>query len=52
VIGIQAHTWQSYSPAISEYLISLGVVAGGLLAFRFIVRNFPVYEKTVSRETA
>jgi Ni/Fe-hydrogenase subunit HybB-like protein len=48
VIGIQAHTWQSYSPAISEYLISLGVVAGGLLAFRFIVRNFPVYEKTVS----
>ncbi len=52
VIGIQAHTWQSYSPAVSEYLISLGVVAGGLLAFRFIVRNFPVYEKTARRETA
>jgi formate dehydrogenase iron-sulfur subunit len=52
VIGIQAHTWQSYSPAISEYLISLGVVAGGLLAFRYIVRNFPVYERPVSRETA
>jgi len=52
VIGIQAHTWQSYSPAASEYLISLGVVAGGLLAFRFIVRNFPVYEKSVSRGTA
>ena len=52
VIGIQAHTWQGYSPAISEYLISLGVVAGGLLAFRYIVQNFPVYERTVSRETA
>jgi Ni/Fe-hydrogenase subunit HybB-like protein len=52
VIGIQAHTWQSYSPAVSEYLISLGVVAGGLLAFRFIVRNFPVYESTARRETA
>jgi formate dehydrogenase iron-sulfur subunit len=52
VIGIQAHTWQSYRPAVSEYLISLGVVAGGLLAFRFIVRNFPVYEKPAHRETA
>jgi Ni/Fe-hydrogenase subunit HybB-like protein len=52
VIGIQAHTWQSYSPAVSEYLISLGVVAGGLLAFRYIVRNFPVYENPVRRETA
>jgi formate dehydrogenase iron-sulfur subunit len=52
VIGIQAHTWQSYSPAISEYLISLGVVSAGLLSFRFIVRNFPVYEKTASREIA
>jgi Ni/Fe-hydrogenase subunit HybB-like protein len=50
VIGIEAHTWQSYRPAVSEYLISLGVVAGGLLAFRYIVRNFPVYEKTASRE--
>lgn len=52
VIGIQAHTWQSYSPAISEYLISLGVVSAGLLSFRFIVRNFPVYEKTASRKIA
>jgi len=52
VIGIQAHTWQSYSPAASEYLISLGVVAGGLLAFRYIVRNFPVYGESASRETA
>jgi Ni/Fe-hydrogenase subunit HybB-like protein len=52
VIGIQAHTWQSYSPSVSEYLISLGVVAGGLLAFRYIVRNFPVYQKPVSQETA
>jgi Ni/Fe-hydrogenase subunit HybB-like protein len=52
VIGIQAHTWQNYSPAVSEYLISLGVVAGGLLAFRYIVRNFPVYENPVKRETA
>jgi Ni/Fe-hydrogenase subunit HybB-like protein len=52
VIGIEAHTWQSYSPAVSEYLISLGVVAGGLLAFRYIVVHFPVYETAVSLEAA
>jgi formate dehydrogenase iron-sulfur subunit len=52
VIGIQAHTWESYSPTVSEYLISLGVVSAGLLSFRYIVRNFPVYEKTVSQEAA
>jgi Ni/Fe-hydrogenase subunit HybB-like protein len=52
VIGIKVPTWESYSPALSEYLISLGVVAGGLLAFRFIVRNFPVYERSARRETA
>jgi formate dehydrogenase iron-sulfur subunit len=52
VIGIEAHTWQSYSPALSEYLISLGVVAGGLLAFRFIVCHFPVYEEAVLPQRA
>jgi len=52
VIGIKVPSWESYTPALSEYLISLGVVAAGLLMFSYIVRNFPVYEKPAGQEIA
>jgi Ni/Fe-hydrogenase subunit HybB-like protein len=48
VIGMQPAGWESYRPAIAEYFISLGVVAAGLLVFRYIVRNFPIYEESPS----
>jgi Ni/Fe-hydrogenase subunit HybB-like protein len=45
VIGFQAAGWETYTPALSEILISVGVVAAGLLVFRYIVKNYPVYEE-------
>ena len=45
VVGIEARGWETYTPALTEILISAGIVSIGLLAFRFIVRNFPIYEK-------
>ena len=50
-IGLQIPGWETYRPAWSEYMVSLGVVAAGLLLFGYIVRNFPIYEKPLSLET-
>ena len=51
IVGLAPAGWESYRPAWGEYLVSLGVVAAGLLLFGFIVRNFPIYEKPLSLET-
>ena len=50
-IGLQIPGWETYRPAWSEYMVSLGVVAAGLLLFGYIVRNFPIYEEPLSLET-
>ena len=47
LIGLDPHSWQTYMPAASEILISLGIVSVALLVFRYIVMNFPVYEESV-----
>ena len=49
-IGLQVPGWETYTPAWGEYLVSLGVVAAGLLLFGYIVRNFPIYEKPLNLE--
>ena len=46
LVGLEISGWESYRPALSEYLISLGIIAAGLLLFGYIVRNFPIYEKS------
>jgi formate dehydrogenase iron-sulfur subunit len=50
VTGIHARGWQTYSPAWSEILISAGIISIGLLVFGYIVRNFPVYEKSALKK--
>lgn len=45
LIGLDPHSWQTYMPSVQEILITLGVVSLGLLLFRYIVRNFPVFEE-------
>ncbi len=48
IIGLAPAGWETYRPAWGEYMVSLGVVAAGLLLFGYIVRNFPIYEKPLS----
>jgi len=43
MVGISAHSWQSYFPSLREVLISVGVVSFGLLIFRYAALNFPVF---------
>ena len=51
VIGIQSRSWEGYHPAWTEILISVGIVSIGLLIFRYIARNFPIYEESITLET-
>ena len=44
VTGIQARYPERYVPHIMEIAISLGVVAVGILVYRWVVRNLPVLE--------
>jgi formate dehydrogenase iron-sulfur subunit len=44
VTGISAAAWETYYPSWMEIAISLGVVAGGLLAYDLLVRFLPIYE--------
>lgn len=45
MVGISAHSWQSYFPSVREVLISVGIVSFGLLIFRYAALNFPVFVK-------
>jgi formate dehydrogenase iron-sulfur subunit len=44
VIGMMVQDWEVYYPLWTEFLISIGIVSIGLIAFRWIVTNMPVYE--------
>jgi len=44
VIGMMVQKWETYYPLWTEFLISIGIVSIGLVVFRWIVQNMPVYE--------
>lgn len=48
VTGITVERWESYSPAIGEFLITFGVVAAGLIAFYLAAKHFPIYHEPQS----
>jgi Ni/Fe-hydrogenase subunit HybB-like protein len=50
LVGLDPHSWQTYVPAVQEILISLGVISLGLLIFRYIINNFPIYEEEPAAE--
>jgi formate dehydrogenase iron-sulfur subunit len=44
VVGNIVQEWESYYPFWSEIFITIGIVAIGLIVFRWTVNNMPVYE--------
>jgi Ni/Fe-hydrogenase subunit HybB-like protein len=43
MVGIHVPEYPTYVPAWSEVLITVGIVAAGLLAFRAVVEFLPIY---------
>jgi formate dehydrogenase iron-sulfur subunit len=48
VTGITVERWESYYPSIGEILVTIGVVAAGLIAFYLAVKNFAIYHEPQS----
>jgi Ni/Fe-hydrogenase subunit HybB-like protein len=44
MIGLDVPEYPAYVPAWSEVMITVGIAAMGLLAFRLAVEHLPVYE--------
>jgi Ni/Fe-hydrogenase subunit HybB-like protein len=44
VVGIKVEAWETYYPLWSEVFVSIGIVAMGILAFRWAMMNLPVAE--------
>jgi Ni/Fe-hydrogenase subunit HybB-like protein len=45
IVGIQVPEYPRYIPAWSEVMITLGIFAGGLIAFRLAIHFLPIYEE-------
>ncbi len=43
VITMNVHSWETYRPAVTEVLISVGAVAGMILVYAFLVRWLPIH---------
>lgn len=43
VITMKVHSWESYRPAFTEVLISVGAMAAMVLAFVYLVRWLPIH---------
>lgn len=48
IVGIIVEGWETYYPLWSEIFISIGVVAIGLIVFRWAVENLPIYEHKIA----
>ena len=49
IVGIHVEKWEAYYPFWTEIFITVGVVAIGLIVFKWAVENLPIYEhETVS----
>lgn len=44
IVGIIVEKWESYYPYWTEIFITIGVVAIGLIVFKWAVENLPIYE--------
>jgi Ni/Fe-hydrogenase subunit HybB-like protein len=43
VVTMKVHSWESYRPAPTEVLISVGAMAGMILAYIYLVRWLPIH---------
>jgi Ni/Fe-hydrogenase subunit HybB-like protein len=43
VITMKVHSWETYHPAVTEVLISVGAMAGMILAYVYLVRWLPIH---------
>jgi Ni/Fe-hydrogenase subunit HybB-like protein len=43
VVTMKVHSWESYRPASTEVLISVGALAGMVLAYVYLVRWLPIH---------
>ncbi|MFO7524720.1 MAG: Ni/Fe-hydrogenase cytochrome b subunit [Ignavibacteriaceae bacterium] len=48
IVGNTVEGWETYYPLWSEVFISIGVVAIGLIVFRWAVENLPIYEHKIA----
>ncbi len=46
VVGIHVPKWETYYPHWMEVMITVGIFSLGLLAFRYAVSFFPIYEES------
>ncbi len=45
MVGIQVPEYPAYVPAWTEVMITLGIFAGGLIAFRLAIHFLPIYQE-------
>ncbi|MEK6645657.1 MAG: NrfD/PsrC family molybdoenzyme membrane anchor subunit [Candidatus Firestonebacteria bacterium] len=50
IIGLMRQSNTVYFPSLIEFFITIGVIAGGLLAFRIIVKYFNVFHEVENSE--
>lgn len=43
VITMKVHSWETYRPAVTEVLISVGAVAAMVIAYVYLVRWLPIH---------
>jgi Ni/Fe-hydrogenase subunit HybB-like protein len=44
IVGITVKNWESYYPFWTEIFITIGVIAIGLIVFKWATENLPIYE--------
>jgi formate dehydrogenase iron-sulfur subunit len=44
VVGMKVENWETYYPFWTEIFITIGVIAIGLIVFKWAVENLPIYE--------
>jgi Ni/Fe-hydrogenase subunit HybB-like protein len=45
VIGMRVKHWESYFPSVGEFMTTLGVLAGLVLVYGFLVRHLPIHRE-------
>ena len=52
VIGLRVRHWETYVPSIGEVAITLGITAGTLFVFGWLVRILPIHEELPPLQTS
>jgi len=45
VFGMEVKSWQSYFPAVGEVMTTLGILAGAVLLYGFLLRHLPIHDE-------